>query len=81
MDGEWASAQNRINDEFGESATPSYALLHLRAFKTWKIGKNELEAGFGVENLFDATYQEHLDWGDIDRPGRSFVMSFNWQLQ
>ncbi|WP_109700215.1 hypothetical protein [Chitinophaga deserti] len=44
------------------------------------MGYNGQAKGFrwqlnaGVENIFDAYYCEHLDWGNIARQGRNFYL-------
>jgi iron complex outermembrane receptor protein len=30
-----------------------------------------MEIQAGVENILDKQYHEHLDWGNINRPGRN----------
>ena len=80
LDAEFAARQGRVNTDFGETETPGYELVNLRYFRNIMIGKNKMEAGFGIENLFDANYQEHLDWGELPRPGRNFQFNLNFYL-
>ncbi len=68
---EWASAQNRVSKTVNEQATAGYALFNLRGSYGFKLKQNKLELNAGVENLFDVYYQQHLDWGNIPRPGRN----------
>lgn len=68
---ESALAQNRINVAYGERVTPAYAVFNVKSayrFSLWKVACN---AGLGVTNLLNKVYYEHLDWGRINRPGRS----------
>ncbi len=68
----WAAKQNKINEAYGESTTPSYAVFNLRlSAKLLKF----LTVDTGVENIFDRNYYEHLDWLKIPRPGRNFYLS------
>ena len=39
-----------------------------------------MELAAGAENLLNATYAEHLDWGDFYRPGRNFYFSLKFGL-
>lgn len=68
---EISAAQNRINTEFGESSTKSFAILNLRGSYSFKMHKYNLEFSAGAENLFNKAYYEHLDWGKLLRPGRN----------
>jgi iron complex outermembrane receptor protein len=69
LDCETSATQNRVNSEFGESKTPAYAILNLRAGYEFPFGKKRLTLNGGVENLLDTNYRSHLDWGGIARPG------------
>lgn len=67
----FAGSQDRIDPDFGENATPGFAVLHLRASRELAPGWM-LEAG--IDNLLNKTYNEHLTreavlaGGDL-RPG------------
>lgn len=81
--------QTRVNEGFGEDATPSFAEMHLRiGFEPapgWSV-----EAG--IDNLLDRTYHEHLTreallpvgdlrpGDEVPAPGRSayFNLSYRW---
>ncbi|NEN22611.1 hypothetical protein G3O08_03715 [Cryomorpha ignava] len=77
---EAAAEQNRLNPDFGETASPAYALLHLRGGYTFKIKENSLSANGGIENLLDTKYNDHLDWGGIPRPGRNFYLNLSYSF-
>lgn len=68
---ESALAQNRINVNYGEQITPAYAVFNIKSGYRFSLSKLALNAGFGVTNLLNKAYYEHLDWGRINRPGRS----------
>lgn len=68
---EISSAQNRINTEFGEKASPAYSIQNLRSTYSFRIQKYNLDFSAGAENLLDKAYYEHLDWGRMLRPGRN----------
>lgn len=72
---EAAAAQKRSSARFGEAATASFWVMHLRTGYRYK--GLQLEAG--VENLFDKAYRSHLDWGGILRPGRNIFASVGWK--
>ncbi len=64
----WAAAQNKVNSDYGESRTPSYAVFNLRG--SVELSRF-LSVDAGIENIFDTFYYEHLDWQKTPRPGRS----------
>jgi iron complex outermembrane receptor protein len=75
---EWALPQERVNRLSGEQATPWYALIHFRTGYKLSIKNHLLQFNFAVENLLDRNYREHLDWGNIPRPGRNFILSLSY---
>ncbi len=75
MEGEFSSAQNRVNTGFGEQPTPSFAIFHLRTSFKWGIKETLFELGAGIENIFNKAYSEHLDWGNYLRPGRNIFLN------
>jgi iron complex outermembrane receptor protein len=71
LENETSMAQNRINKNYGEYRTPAYTLFNIKGGYTFPFSKTALDVGWGITNLFDKTYYEHLDWGRINRPGRN----------
>ncbi len=55
-------AQHRIYSAYGtETATPGYALFNIHGNLECALSKElHIELGLGVENLFDAVFQNHL---------------------
>lgn len=72
LETEIALAQNKVSDNYGEDATPGYFLLHSRLGYNTTLFKTNAEFQAGIENIFDRNYHEHLDWGNVPRPGRNF---------
>jgi iron complex outermembrane receptor protein len=72
-----AVAQNQVNSSYGEDPTPAYAVMN--AFVEYS-GLAGWQFRFGVDNVLDATYYTHLDWGNVLRPGRNLYASvrFRW---
>lgn len=68
---ESALAQNRINVAYGERVTPAYTVFNVKSAYRFSFSKIAFNAGLGVTNLLNKVYYEHLDWGRINRPGRS----------
>ncbi|MCB0662049.1 MAG: TonB-dependent receptor, partial [Saprospiraceae bacterium] len=77
----FVSTQNRIATAFGETTTPSFALLDL------KVGyyyKEKLSVHLGVNNVFDTAYYEHLNrsvrgtTNPIYEPGRNIFTSLSY---
>jgi iron complex outermembrane recepter protein len=63
--------QNRINLKTGEDKTNGYILLNARFGYNIHLFNKMVELQAGVENILDKNYHEHLDWGNISRPGRN----------
>ena len=73
--------QGRISEEFGETETPSFSLLDIRAsYQISRVARFTL----GVNNLFDANYYEHLNRSvrgsaqPIFAPGQNVFASVNF---
>lgn len=69
---EAAMRQNRINLLYGEVKTPSYTVFNIKINRHFMLPGIMMDSSLGITNLFSANYSEHLDWGHIPRPGRSF---------
>jgi len=74
LETESALQQNQVSNKYGEDVTVGYFLLHSRIGYSGRVFKNSFELQAGVENIFDIKYHEHLDWGNISRPGRNFYL-------
>jgi len=78
--GRFVTQQDRISKEFGETATPGFSVFNLVAGV--KLAKY-LDIQFGVNNIFDITYYEHLnrlqkiDGLPIMETGRNFFFLVN----
>lgn len=68
---EFAAPQNKVSKPFGEQVTGSYKLFHLRAGYQLTAWKKTIDLNGGLENILNEVYREHLDWGNIPRPGRN----------
>lgn len=75
LEHDYAMAQNRINSDFGDKATPEYHLFNIRVSKNFRIKETVLQATLACENIFDTNYREHLDIGQIPRFGRNFIIN------
>lgn len=76
--------QSRISKEYGESVTPSFSIVNLKI--SYDMYDN-FTMTFGIDNLFDESYYEHLsrsvkgkDSLPIYEPGRSVYLSINMNL-
>lgn len=74
MESEIALSQKQVSKQYGEDATGGYILLHARFGYHTAVLRNKIELQAGVENIFDRKYHEHLDWGNISRPGRNIFI-------
>ena len=68
---EIADAQNRISTVSKESTTKGYAVFNIRSSYANKLFNKLFRIDYGIENIFGAAYKDHLDWGNINRPGRN----------
>jgi len=73
-----SAAQNRINSNFGEQATPAWSVFNVRWAYGWQTGASVLQLSVGVENILDKNYREHLNWGGIPQPGRNLMVGVNY---
>ena len=71
---ESAITQNRINYNYGESYTPPFTIFNIKSSYSILFSKTVMDIGFGITNLLNRAYYEHLDWGRINRPGRSLEL-------
>ncbi len=77
---EFASSQNKINEQYGDQKTPGYVVNNLRAIKTFRLKSSALNVELGVDNMFNIAYRNHLDWGNILRIGRNFYVQVKYSF-
>ncbi|HSM51749.1 MAG TPA: TonB-dependent receptor, partial [Thermoanaerobaculia bacterium] len=83
VEGAAAARQDRVNAGLGETPTPGWATLALRAGA--EAGRFSLLAG--VENLFDRDYRRHLSYQrdpfragvQVPEPGRTYTLSVRFR--
>lgn len=70
-----AMAQNNISTErYGETRTPGFNILNFAVQKHILLKKDlGLHIDFGIENILDTPYYEHLDVMKIERQGLNFI--------
>lgn len=76
-------AQNRVSESFAEMSTPSFTTVdfavNYQIHRQWRLSA-------GVQNIFDASYYEHLNRSllgqnrRINAPGRNFAMTLSFDL-
>ena len=77
----YAMEQTRVSEEFGETVTPSFALLDVKV--GYKLS-DKLQVNAGVNNLFHEGYYEHLNRSvrgtdlPIYAPGRSAFANISY---
>ena len=76
----WNAPQKRINSDFGEMPSEEYLIMNARGIRRFSCLGNEIAISLGVENVFDARYAHHLDWGDIPRPGRNVYVNLGYRF-
>jgi iron complex outermembrane receptor protein len=68
LEGKGCFRQSDYSRLGGENATPGYRVLAVRG-RQMLTGALTLE--WGVDNVTNTAYHDHLDWGDVPRPGRN----------
>lgn len=71
---EMAAAQNQVSSIANERSTGAFSLYHFRMGFNAKSRRLGWQLNAGVENVFNTYYREHLDWGNIARPGRNIYV-------
>jgi iron complex outermembrane receptor protein len=72
LDARGGAEQSDNSKVSGENSTPAFLVLDLKGEIDILAG---LKLNLGVNNLTNQLYHEHLDWGDVYRPGRSGFVS------
>jgi iron complex outermembrane receptor protein len=75
-----ALSQNNINMDFGESKTSNWQIVNARIAVAKSIKTSIFQVSFGIENMFDLNYREHLDWGGVPQFGRNISVGVNYYL-
>ncbi len=75
-EGRGAGKQTRYSVLSGENFTPGYSVYSLKT--EYGLGQR-LSLGLEIQNLTNVFYYDHLDWGDIYRPGRSVLIAIIFQ--
>lgn len=80
FENETSLAQNRINTAYGEFTTPGYSVFNAKGSYAFKIKKRIVDFGWGVTNILNKAYYEHLDFGRINRPGRNLELFLKYSF-
>lgn len=80
FENESSLAQNRINLNYGETASPAYSIFHIKGSYAIHFRHSVADIGWGVSNLLNKTYYDHLDWGHINRPGRNMELFLKFSI-
>jgi iron complex outermembrane receptor protein len=75
LENKTAAQQSRISPSYGEDNTPAYSIFNVRSTYALNWNDKRFELTAGVENIFDKKYHNHLDWGNITRPGRNIIVN------
>jgi len=71
LENESSLAQNRINKNYGETTSPAYSIFQVKGSYALHFSHVVADIGWGISNIFNKAYYDHLDWGRINRPGRN----------
>ncbi|MBX3162991.1 MAG: TonB-dependent receptor [Bacteroidetes bacterium] len=74
---DYAASQKRVNQDYGDKATPDFHLLNFRVSHNFKIKYGIIQIGAACENILNANYREHLDIGQVPRFGRNFTLNLS----
>lgn len=67
--------QTAYSPQYGEDRTPAYIVYNVSANYHFPIGKINLQAEAGIENIMNTYYSTYADWGNIPRMGRNIFTS------
>jgi iron complex outermembrane receptor protein len=81
LESETSFSQKNISSIYGEDYTNGFSLLHVRFGYNFNLLNNGLGLQVGIENIFDKLYHEHLDLGNIPRPGRNIYVQLKVDLK
>lgn len=71
--------QSQYAPFYGESETPSYAILNWSSNYNFKIESNKLNLGLGIENILNTYYTTYNSWNKIPAMGRNFFVNLTFQ--
>ncbi|MEO9257959.1 MAG: TonB-dependent receptor, partial [Crocinitomicaceae bacterium] len=70
-----AAAQKRVSSEkYGEKTTPNFHVFNIGISKQFTFAKNYLQCSLNLDNVFNASYYEHLDVMKVHRQGRNLTI-------
>jgi iron complex outermembrane receptor protein len=72
--GRFVTEQKRISISAGEVVTPGFSIFD---FKGGIRFSKFITLNFGIENIFNKAYREHLNLAQIPEPGRNFYVRLN----
>lgn len=84
LEGEFAATQTLVDERLGETKTPGWGIANIKAGTKY----GGMQFLFGVRNLFDRTYSEHLSYSrgiyssgvQIPEPGRTVTVNMMWKF-
>ncbi len=80
LEHDYASSQNRINNDYGDKVTPYFNVFNVRISRNVRIKSNILQIAIAGENISDKNYREHLDIGNIPRFGRNILINLSFMF-
>lgn len=78
LSGRFAGEQKRAAISSGETRTPGFSVFDFRG--EFKL-TDKLTINYGVENIFDKAYREHLNLDQIPEPGRNIFIGLKIGLR
>jgi iron complex outermembrane receptor protein len=78
LENESASSQQNVSPSYGEDETVGYSIFNLRSGYKINWNRKQLYVNAGIENMFDKNYHNHLDWGNLPRPGRNINVTIEF---
>ncbi|BDC99016.1 hypothetical protein [Persicobacter psychrovividus] len=73
---EGATGQYRLSKDFGEQSTSPYHQFNIGG--SYQL--NHWNFSLRIDNLLNAQYRTHLDWGNIPQNGRNFKLRMEYRL-
>ena len=76
----YTAQQKRIDTNYGETTSSSHLLFNARIQFQPTIDKQQIVLQAGLNNITNALYKEHLDWGPFNRPGRNLTFQIYYNF-
>ncbi|MEO8934053.1 MAG: TonB-dependent receptor [Xanthomarina sp.] len=72
--------QTNYSHFYGETETPSFAILNLNLGNIFYIKEHKMVVKYGIENILNTYYSTYADWNNFPRQGRNFYVNVSYVM-